>query len=241
MHKKRGYKRDTPLELLRDYKLFAIACEGGKREPNYFKVFEYMSRKVKVDIINNIVSDIEISIVDQNKSAPKWVLDRAVRYIEKEGLNEDDELWFVIDVDKWSEQQLREIASYCEAKQNWNIVLSNPCFEVWLYFHKANDLQTSKSKTCQDLKMEISKLEKGGYHEYKFIPLIQDAILNAKNADSDPKHFFPKHKETKMYKVAESILKVVGKKNFADFLTHELPRLIDLDIQKSKISKRRLK
>ena len=34
MRKKRGYSREV--ELVRDYKLFAIACEGGKRESEYF-------------------------------------------------------------------------------------------------------------------------------------------------------------------------------------------------------------
>jgi len=61
MRKKRGYQRDTPKELVRDYKLFAIACEGGKREPDYFGLFEYMSRKVTVDIIEDKVSERELS------------------------------------------------------------------------------------------------------------------------------------------------------------------------------------
>ena len=49
--KKRGYSRDVPQELVRDYRLFAIACEGGKREPDYFKLFEHFSKRVKVDVI----------------------------------------------------------------------------------------------------------------------------------------------------------------------------------------------
>jgi hypothetical protein len=32
-YKKRGYNRNTPIHLVRDYKLFVIACEGAKREP----------------------------------------------------------------------------------------------------------------------------------------------------------------------------------------------------------------
>lgn len=114
MHKKRGYKRETPVELVRDYKLFAIACEGSKREPEYFRVLRYISKKIAVDIIEDIVSDEEALSINPNKSAPKWVLDRAVKYIEKEGLNDDDDLWFVMDIDRWSEEQLREVASYCD-------------------------------------------------------------------------------------------------------------------------------
>lgn len=51
--KKRGYNRDTPMELVRDYKVFAIACEGIKTEPRYFNVFQYVSGKIKVDVIEN--------------------------------------------------------------------------------------------------------------------------------------------------------------------------------------------
>lgn len=37
---KRGYKRSIPTqELARDYKLFAIACEGSVREREYFQYF----------------------------------------------------------------------------------------------------------------------------------------------------------------------------------------------------------
>src|ERR1700748_2604146 len=134
MHKKRGYKRETPIELVRDYKLFAIACEGGKREPEYFKVFRFLSKKIAVDVIEEIVNEDEALSINPNKSAPKWVLNRALRYIEKEGLSDEDELWFVMDVDRWKVDQLREIANYCDQYSNWHIVLSNPCFEVWLYF-----------------------------------------------------------------------------------------------------------
>jgi hypothetical protein len=225
MHKKRGYKRETPLELVRDYKLFAIACEGSKREPEYFKVLRYLSKKIAVDIIEEIVSEEEALSINPNKSAPKWVLDRAVRYIEKEGLNDEDDLWFVMDIDRWSEEQLREIGSYCEKYPNWHIVLSNPCFEVWLYFHKKSDISLSKSVSSGDFKTEISTLEKGGYHPYKFLPHLDDAITNARDNDSDKNHFIPKLKETKVYLLGEAILQVVGKNDFENFINSTLPKL----------------
>lgn len=136
-HKKRGYTKDIPEELVRDYKLFAIACEGERREPEYFRLFSLMSKKIKVDIIEDIVSDEELAnkYKQIHRSAPQWVLDRAITYIEKENLIDEDDLWFVIDTDRWTEEQIRNLAEYCESHHNWNIVISNPCFEVWLYFH----------------------------------------------------------------------------------------------------------
>lgn len=225
MRKKRGYTREVALELVRDYKLFAIACEGSKREPEYFKILRYLSKKIAVDIIEDIVSEEEALSINPNKSAPKWVLDRAVRYIEKEGLNNEDDLWIVMDVDRWSEEQLREVASYCDQFPNWNIVISNPCFEVWLYFHKKSNINISKSESCNDFKTEISTLEKGGYHPIKFLRYFADAIVNAKAADSDINHFIPKIKETKVYQLGEAIINVIGKNDFEKFINSTLPRL----------------
>lgn len=134
MRKKRGYQRETPQHLLRDYRLFAIACEGEKREPMYFSMFQNMSPRISVDIIEEIVSYEEMEVIQKFRSSPEWVLDRAVKYVEKEGLADEDELWFVMDIDKWSIDQIRAISNYCEGKKNWHIALSNPCFEVWLFF-----------------------------------------------------------------------------------------------------------
>lgn len=219
MRKKRGYQRDTPKELVRDYKLFAIACEGGKREPTYFNLFEYISRKVTVDIIEDKVSERELTQKHETKSAPKWVLDRAIKYVEKEGLTDEDDLWFVMDKDRWTDEQLRMVADYCDIYPNWHIVISNPCFEVWLYFHKKPQIPDS-DMTCKALKTEVAQLEKGGYSPEKFISHLFDAISNAENADSDKAYFLPNPGETKIYQLGKALIEVIGKNDFEAFLAN---------------------
>jgi len=239
-HKKRGYTKDIPEELVRDYKLFAIACEGGKREPEYFKLFPLMSKKIKVDVIEDVVTDEELEkhkLV--HRSSPKWVLDRAVAYIEKEGLVDEDDLWFVIDTDRWEEDQIRNLAKYCESRTNWNIAISNPCFEVWLFFHKTSKIEDSDSETCDQFKHEISTLEKGGYHPYKFIPYLKTAIDNAKNADKNPDHYNPDSKSTKVYLLAEALLAKIGVNDFSNFISKSLPLLIKADIDRMKALRKR--
>lgn len=217
MRKKRGYKRDTPLELLRDYKLFAIACEGRKREPEYLKLFEFLSPKVKVDLIEEIVPENAMESAG-TKSSPNWVLDRAVKYIEQEGLDKEDDLWFVMDVDRWKPEQLRLIAEHCQHYPNWHIAISNPCFEVWLYFHFRKEFPKTGMETCKELKFEISTLTKGGYHPIKFLQEIDTAIKHAKRQDSDPTHFFPKLRETKIYQLVESMKSIAGENAWQAFL-----------------------
>jgi hypothetical protein len=229
--KKRGYKRETPQNLVRDYKLFAIACEGSKREPAYFNVFQHISGKIAVDVIEDIVPDAEMQNKYSDKSAPRWVLDRAMKYIEKEGLIDEDDLWFVIDKDRWSDEQLREISDYCDQYPNWHIATSNPCFEVWLYFHKRNNI-SGESNSCSEFKHEISGFEKGGYHPYKFIPDFENAIINARNADSQPEHFLPGIKQTKVYQLGEALINVIGINDFASFISQRLQKLIRAEVER---------
>jgi len=226
MHKKRGYNREMPLVPVRDYRLFAIACEGNKAEPEYFDLFRYMSGKIKVDIIDYEETEERNKPGVQHRSAPKWVLDKAVKYIDIEGLIDEDTLWFVIDVDRWDKEQLRNIAQLCDDKANWHIILSNPCFEVWLYFHKKANIVDSISRTCQEFKREISTFERGGYHPSKFIPDLETAIANAKATDNNKDYYFPEFKETKLYLLGKALLEVIGRKSFEEFITIRLPQLL---------------
>jgi hypothetical protein len=239
MHKKRGYNRNIPLVPLRDYRLFAIACEGNKTEPQYFDLFSYMSRKIKVDIIDFEETEEKDQLLIQYKSAPGWVLDKAVKYIDNEGLIEEDTLWFVLDIDRWDKEQLRNIAQLCDDKPNWHIVLSNPCFEVWLYFHKKANIVDSISHSCRDFKHEISTFEQGGYHPLKFITDLETAIVNAKSSDNNIGHYFPEFKETKVYLLGEALLEVIGRKDFEDFLKSRLPLLIEQSKVRTKQSGRK--
>lgn len=237
---KRGYTREATQPLVRDYKLFAIACEGTRREPEYFQLFKHMSAKIAVDIIDDVVYE-GIQASATQGSAPRWVLDRAIRYIEREGLSPDDDLFFVMDVDRWSSDQLRELAQYCAEQHNWHLVLSNKCFEIWLYFHKKEhnrglDLDISS----KELKHVISLLEDGGYHPYKFIPNFLEAIRNARNADTNADYHFPNKNETKVYILGQALIDKIGQNHFMDFIATKLPNLISIDIERAKRSVRNL-
>lgn len=240
--KPRGYDRDNiPVNRQKDYRLFAIACEGEKREVQYFSIFKQMSNRIKIDIIEEIVSDENMLGEHKQKSAPKWVLDRAIKYIDSKGLADEDSLWFVMDVDRWNENQLREIAAFCDEHPNWHIVLSNPCFEVWLYFHKKSNIQKSKSICSQDFKIEINSFNIGGFHTYRYIPDIGKAIKNSKSADSNPAYFMPAFKETKVYLLGEALLNKIGISAFQRFIDEVLPILIKEDRKRVRQLKNRNK
>jgi hypothetical protein len=216
MRKKRGYKR-THSGLKRDYRLFAIACEGGKREADYFQLLESLSQRITIDIIEDKVPDAEMRTKYETKSAPKRLLDRAVKYIEKEGLIDEDELWFVMDIDKWEINQIREIAELCEMNPNWHIAISNPCFEIWLYFHMVSTIPDEVKENCKKAKNKLATLTDNGYNKNEYIIKIADAIKNSKNVDNN-KHFLPNNGETKVYLLAESLINYVGVNDFNRFI-----------------------
>lgn len=216
--KVRGYDKNVGQEKTRDYSLFAIACEGTEREPEYFRPFSMIDR-IKVDIIENRIG--------KRDSAPKKVLERVQRYIEEVGLSEkdNDTLWCVIDVDNWPRKQIEELAEYCNNFLNWNIIISNPCFEVWLLYHKLKDLKDIDCSKAQKVKEALHKQEKGGYFYLKYLPLLKDAIVNAKANDSHLKNYFPDSKETKVYLLAEALMKKIGEPRFNKFIGEILPAL----------------
>lgn len=198
--KNRGYKRGEPY---RDSRLFVIACEGEKREKDYFYEIHRRSQKIRIKLL-------EPKEHEQWKSAPKWLLDKAVSFVEEFELGEDDFLWFVMDIDRWERQQISLIEATCREKSNWHLSLSNPCFEVWLFMHIMN-IEESTSNNCKQLKGELHQITDGkGYHPKEFVDLINDAVERAKNSDSKKGYYLPNKMQTKVYQLIEQIIEFTG-------------------------------
>lgn len=208
--KVRGYTREVTQEKVRDYSLFAIACEGTVTEPGYFRPFDGINR-VKVDII-------EDESEENGGSSPKSVLKRVQNYIEEHQLSADDgdSLWCVIDVDRWPQDQIEEMRGFCAQKENWHLVISNPCIEIWLLYHTRTDLKGLGIQTSRDAKRVLN--EKAKYYYVKYLPLMPDAIRNARNADSNPGGFMPGLLETKVYRLGQALYDRIGKRRFNEFV-----------------------
>lgn len=214
--KVRGYTREVTQEKLRDYSLFAIATEGTVTEPGYFRPFDGISR-VKVDII-------EDETEGNGGSSPRNVLKRVKDYIEKHQLNAEDgdSLWCVIDVDRWPQEQIEELHAFSDQKDNWHLVMSNPCIEIWLLYHTLADLSDLGIKTARDAKRVLD--EKAKYYYVKYLPLLPEAVKNAKAADSNPESYMPGLLETKVYQLGQALYDRIGKRRFDDFVA-SLPKM----------------
>lgn len=218
----RGYTRDVPQDKVRDYSLFAIATEGTVTEPGYFRPFDGIDR-IKVDIIEPELSGDGQS--DCTGSSPSQVLKRVQEYIGRYQLMEEngDSLWCVIDVDRWPQEQIEELHAFCSQKENRHLVISNPCIEVWLLYHKMADLSGLGIATAQDAKRVLGEID-GGYYYIKYLPLMLDAIENASRADSVPDSWIPGLLETKVYMLGRALYERMGKVRFERFVA-SLPEL----------------
>ena len=191
--KNRNYKRGEPF---RDATFLIIACEGAKREKLYFETVAKRNQRIKVRVLSPS-EDVA------GRSAPHWMLERAITFTQEIGANEYDKLWFVLDIDRWSRDSLEYIKNEC--KDNWYVALSNPCFEVWLMMHYL-DPSEIESTSCKKLKTELNSKVRGGYKIETALSQIQTAIHRAKNVDHSG-HFIPSVKTTKVYMLAEEIIK----------------------------------
>lgn len=231
--KVRGYTRDVPQEKVRDYSLLAIVTEGTEREPDYFRLFDGIDR-IKVDIIEPETSDDEGISEKRKASSPSKVLEKVKAYISKNQLSAEDgdSLWCVIDVDRWPQEQIEELHAFCSQKQNRHLVISNPCIEIWLLYHKRPDLTGLGIHTANDAKPVLDKIEKGGYYYIKYLPLMFNTIENARNADSNPDGYMPELLQTKVYLLGRALYERMGKVRFEKFVA-SLPN-IEKEILKHK-------
>jgi hypothetical protein len=107
-----------------------VVCEGEKTEPIYF---EGLAREEEVRLLR-------VEVVPSG-GVPKSVVERAVS-MKRDALREArrqrddnlayDEVWCVFDVDE--HPKLPEALDQARANEV-QIVLSNPCFELWIVLH----------------------------------------------------------------------------------------------------------
>lgn len=194
--KNREYKKGKPF---RDFRKFVIVAEG-EREDEYFRFFEGINRRIQIAIAPR----------EQGKSSPNFFIERLTKYDNQEGLTPEDLIWFVLDVDKWERGEIDSLYQYCQQNVNCSIAISNPCFEIWLYFH-FGDPTILKEETAQEFKNKLHTLVHGGYKRDVYALEIEKATKRSKVADKSPNNYFPEIRTTKIYKLTENMLSFLGR------------------------------
>ncbi len=202
----------------RDARLIVIASEGKDTERIYFMALakEYTNPRVHVHILNRNEQEL-------NNSSPEHVLKQLNDYKSQYELEADDELWLVVDKDRWTDAMLSRVAKECTQDEFMHMALSNPCFELWLLLHLEDATVLTpeeqrlwmenrrKSKNADPyLKVRLRK-DMGAYHESSYdaqmlITHVNEAIERARLLDKDSTDRWPQALGTRVYLLAESVM-----------------------------------
>lgn len=198
-------------ESFRDAFYLIIVCEGSNREPEYFRFFDGLSSRVKVVPVES----------HKGESAPEKLIDNARRKIEElDATSDRDILWFVIDTDHWR-AQIHHLRNECEHHHGWNVAQSNPCFEVWLYYHVKKTLPAlDHIDRCNNWKPLVAKIINGGFNPDFHPVAIETAIKNSKG-NYNEKGYFPQPGSTQVWKLAEILIPLI--KNELEVLKQKFP------------------
>jgi len=180
--------RQSPFK--KEGKIYVLSYEGNNTEPQYY---EALREKLKYkDFILYIVS-LKRDKSDTN-SAPKYVFQKLKDKKSEYNFKDTDEFWMIVDKDRW---KLDKWVEKCKQEKNFNIAISNPCFEFWLLLHviKIDDLtqeeieKISKNEKISNNKRFIDQLltnnlgepyNKSNIQPERFIANIQNAIEQAR-------------------------------------------------------------
>lgn len=195
---RRGFKR---LRGERPYKkLFIIATEGAKTEPEYFEIFNTQ---------NNPDKTIKVRCLSHRKdSAPEQVLQRMEKCIRKSSLRGGDDAWVVIDNDGWKQADIKKLYLWSQISSLYNrgFALSNPRFEYWLLLHFEEGKDVNRKNCDERLRKYIPDYDKS--IKPKLFPQesIEQAIRRAKLRDTPSCEDWPRGVGTTVYRLVEKIL-----------------------------------
>lgn len=201
--------------------LFIIISGGEKREIDYFSAIEKKRKEFKRVRLFTLCSPKGTGGLTP-QAMYSFALNSIQRgYFEKEGTlysySKQDKIYLVTDVDHFGDE-LGRIRYLCEY---WglNIIISNPCFEIWLYYSYFNDPWNDLSGITQlpllqrssALKNRLGELKPGGIDPRKAFGQIPQGIKNAKIFHKETLSGIPKLFNTHMFILAEDLLNKLGR------------------------------
>lgn len=216
--------KDTPVELVipipevRDgyskpeknfsSSLFIIISGGEEKEKKYFKKLKYDSRTHFPRI------DARFFSKKGQGLDPEQMLEKAKNVqSELQEIVESDKFYLVSDVDHFRPKLLKIIPKCKE--QNFNLIISNFCFEVWLYYScfdcKPTDFVKPKEpdKCSGACKEYVHNKYKTGITPHRAFLYIEEAIVNSEKNYTEDENGIPSEFSSQMHILAKEILPLI--------------------------------
>ena len=171
------YQKEQPhLDARKIY----IFCEGD-REVNYFKFFEGFSSNISIIPVPSERGHTDPEKLMNSAITSFYDSDGKPRYHFDDEMG--DEVWFAIDTDQWNNgNKIAKLRDYCSGKSKWSVAQSNPCFEIWLYYHfynlRPDEVEVSR---YAHIKHFVGEKIAGGFDSRKHPLYLQEGIQNAES------------------------------------------------------------
>lgn len=209
----RKFVREAPDRVAKSIYIF---CEGAKREYQYFMYFKEMDSRINVEV-HKINHDDDNSPLGLLNIAKDSILVSKTNPNPKYSFVEKDEVWIVLDTDKDKDEsrkpQISTLYSECAKNNNWFVVQSNPCFEVWLYNHiLADNPEFENNEYCTNWKDLVNASVKGGFDSRRHPIYIQEASKNSEANYEEDQDNNPLVGCTQVFRLSKSILPLVEEK-----------------------------
>ena len=217
----RNYSKKEPNK---DAHRILIVCEGNDTEPKYFGFFKELSPRL--DVIPIPSEDGKTDPVKLKEWAEQNLIQQPVFEFD---YYQGDTIWFVVDTDEWEEQgKIGALRQFCQQRNNllkqelktkyderkpydaWLVAQSNPCFEIWEYYHIYDEKpDTEEVEKHASFKEFVHSAITGGFDPNSMPVEIVKAITNAKAnyaIDDDGRLLLY---VTEVYRLAEEMLPFV--------------------------------
>lgn len=194
----------------RSTRLIYVLAEGAETERKYFSpVTNGKVPGVKVLYERNMQSGMRPLDIQQ-----RWEKIQADKIIEFRGdyydIEDLDSIYFVCDVDE-KYKDLKNIFTQITSEERSHWVVSNPCFEVWLYYcyknDPGNDLKVISSLGCdkRSQKMKTLWAPQNKRHPAPAFYRLDDGIAHAWEHYNEDEYHIPTLFSTRMHVVAKEI------------------------------------
>jgi hypothetical protein len=194
-------------------KSFYVLISGGeKREKDYFKML------LSGDKFKRIKLSFE---VDAKRLYPEGLLEIALdkkKYYASSQEDAPDHFFIISDIDHFYNDLVR-IQPQC-VREDINLIMSNPCFEIWLYYGKEKNppkdfvIPTEQLKISQAFKTYLGTKVRGGVNPKKALYDIKSAIDHAKKHYEKDDKDIPKLFSTNMFVLASELLPLIDEELF---------------------------
>lgn len=187
--------------VLQPVAFIVVFSNGEVREKRYFQLMMNHCERLKLEFFSKPISPDDLLVDVKAKKS---------EYEKTAGAETPDKYYTLTDVDHFYNDILRSKAEY--ENEGIKLIISNPCFEVWLYYSKRDDRfecfisPEDRLKLSQAVKRFLNEMIPGGVNPAKAVFDIKENIANArKNYDEDARGI-PVQFATNMFLLAEDVL-----------------------------------